>query len=192
MQKLFAVCILVLLLIPVRVFAETADCTRFLGTWDISIGETRETWTFLPSLLQTEQMVFGENDNSSQIIVSWVDQLAAYVATNTSSYDNYYLQFDNDTRFSGYHFLDNTLLIVGTLPQEDGSSSACPARMVLGRNTAGLNLLRNYRDSVLAESPGGKLLIHFYYRMGPSACRALEDNPRLMKIYQNFLTSVLK
>lgn len=190
MKKAVITFVMGLIFLASNTFAETGDCTRFIGTWQISIGDSTETWTFKPSLFQTEQMVFGENDNNSQIIVSWVELLPAYIATDTSTYDNYYVQFDNDTRFSGYHFMDNALLIVGIVPPED--DPFCPARMLLKENDEKLAVLRNYRDQVLSKTATGKRMIALYYRLAPTLCRLIENNPYLIKPCRTFLTLVLE
>ncbi len=172
-------------------FAETGDCLLFLGEWDVTIGSDTHTWTFNPGLLNTEQFIFGEDDNGTQIVISWIEQLASYMATNMGSYDNYYVSFDNETRFSGHHFLDNTILIVGGVPQKDPGTLPCPARMVLKDDTARLNILRNYRDNVLSKTASGKMLIKLYYKFAPDICEILKNNPGLLNPCRTLLNRIL-
>ncbi len=58
-------------------------------------------------------------------------------------------------------------------------NETCPAAAVLGENDERLDALRDFRDTTLAESPAGRLLIRTYYRLGPSVCELLESSPAL-------------
>lgn len=61
-----------------------------------------------------------------------------------------------------------------TIPDE----APCPATMIL-EDEEDIEVLYQYRDEVLAQSPRGQKLIDLYYAIGPALCRILEERPEL-------------
>ena len=191
MKKTIIGIFLLFLFFSSKSFAETGNCLLFLEEWDVTIDSDTYTWTFNPGFLNTEALILGEDDNGTQIAITWYELLSAYIATNMVSHDSYYVTFDNETKFSGYHFLDNSILIVGTVPPEDENPSPCPARMVLRDDTAKLNILRDYRDNVLSKTASGQMLTELYYGLGPDICKMLKDNPSLLNPCRLLLNRIL-
>lgn|GEM_PF-1383585 len=135
--------------------------------------------------------IFGENDNGSQIIVTWIEQIPAYMATNITLQASYFVTFDNETKFSGYNYPDDTILIVGTIPQKDDNNNGSPARMILKEDTAKLKISRNYRDNVLSKTASGQMLIKLYYKFAPDICKMLKNNPGLLNPCRLLLNRIL-
>lgn len=53
----------------------------------------------------------------------------------------------------------------------------CPIAMALAGDPVTLNLLRQIRDTTLAQSPAGQKLLALYYRAAPSISLAIDGNP---------------
>lgn len=68
----------------------------------------------------------------------------------------------------------------------------CPAALLLGDDTEGLNILRAFRDETLARTEGGRMVIRIYYDSGPVLCTVLEGSPGLRKQCREWLAMLLK
>jgi pimeloyl-ACP methyl ester carboxylesterase len=58
-------------------------------------------------------------------------------------------------------------------------SNACPASFLLGADAKGIAALRNFRDTVMAQSAFGKKLIAFYYANGDRLMKFFDHNPSM-------------
>lgn len=70
---------------------------------------------------------------------------------------------------------------------ETGGSGPCPAAAALGDNHPALDRLRAFRDTKLAATPAGRLLIRLYYDQAERITRALECSPALHALCKEFL-----
>jgi hypothetical protein len=71
----------------------------------------------------------------------------------------------------------------------------CPATLLLGDDTEGLNTLRIFRDETLSKTERGKVLVDLYYLYSPVICRLLNSHPQIKKSGReslNILVSLLK
>jgi len=69
-------------------------------------------------------------------------------------------------------------------------SGPCPSTQVLGANNPGLENLRNFRDSRLAQSAVGRKIIGMYYNNADSINAALERSPALRAVARRVLEAV--
>jgi hypothetical protein len=55
----------------------------------------------------------------------------------------------------------------------------CPATLLLGEDTEGLNTLRTFRNETLSKTESGKTIVDLYYLYSPVICKLLNSHPRL-------------
>jgi len=67
----------------------------------------------------------------------------------------------------------------------------CPAVAVLGKNSPQLDLLRAFRDRVLAKTPAGRLLIRFYYQNSSRLSAMVAADAVLKKKLNTFLNILM-
>ena len=83
------------------------------------------------------------------------------------------------------------IIVENTLALLDGISGRnpglCPAVALLGEDDPGIAMLRQFRDTVLANSALGNKLIDSYYNNGPAVTEFFERNPALRKPAQAVL-----
>lgn len=70
-------------------------------------------------------------------------------------------------------------------------ASGCPAASMLGAEDARLAKLRDFRDSVLAQSTLGKKIISVYYNNADAINEALDNSPALKAVSLKALESFL-
>jgi hypothetical protein len=70
----------------------------------------------------------------------------------------------------------------------------CPTEFIYGEDSDETELLRQYRDDVLMQTPEGRELIKLYYLWGPTIVRAMEDDEEfqeeLMEIIDTYLPMI--
>lgn len=67
----------------------------------------------------------------------------------------------------------------------------CAAESALGPDDPRLDMLRKYRDEVLAKSANGKKLISLYYRSSEDMAKLFEKNPALKQSARELLEAIL-
>ena len=80
-----------------------------------------------------------------------------------------------------------TTTIGGSSTTTTVSGRKCPARSVLGENNSYLENLRDFRDSRLAQSAIGRMVIQSYYKHADSINTALESSPALRGVVRRVL-----
>lgn len=55
----------------------------------------------------------------------------------------------------------------------------CPATVLLGDDTEGLNTLRAFRDEKLAKTESGRTIVKLYYTYSPVICKLLNSHPQI-------------
>jgi hypothetical protein len=81
--------------------------------------------------------------------------------------------------------LDNATLVL--LDEVSGRHSPCPVVSVLGRDDPAVAMLRQFRDTMLAQSAVGRKVIQLYYNNAGSISAALERSPALSNITRRVL-----
>jgi len=70
-------------------------------------------------------------------------------------------------------------------------SGPCVAEAIYGENSEQTELLREYRDKVLSETPEGQEIIKTYYKFSPTITNLLEQGPLLKNRAKAFIDSML-
>ena len=52
----------------------------------------------------------------------------------------------------------------------------CPSEALYGENSEETELLRNFRDNVLSQTPAGQEIIKLYYEISPAVVKAMEED----------------
>ena len=55
-------------------------------------------------------------------------------------------------------------------------SSGCPVKLIYGASSGEVELLRQFRDEVLAKTPEGQEIINLYYQLSPVIMEAMEED----------------
>jgi len=79
---------------------------------------------------------------------------------------------------------------IWTFVTEEGSSG-CAAESVLADDPESLNLLRQFRDDVLAKSEKGNALIELYYQKSPLIVELIEKDPALKEKCRESLKAIM-
>ncbi len=67
----------------------------------------------------------------------------------------------------------------------------CPVERVLGRETPQVDMLKQFRDEVLAESETGRMMINKYYASSEELVDILERNPAVMQTARRSLNAFM-
>ncbi|MCP4716169.1 MAG: hypothetical protein GY868_13715, partial [Deltaproteobacteria bacterium] len=74
----------------------------------------------------------------------------------------------------------------------DSDGGSCAAAHVMGKANPNLNILRAFRDDILAKSAIGSKLIKVYYTAGDAMIGYLDKHPRAKKAAANLLNRLSK
>jgi len=67
----------------------------------------------------------------------------------------------------------------------------CTIEKVFGENSEETELLRNFRDEILSQTPEGQELIKIYYQWSPMIVRAMEDDEKFKEEVKEMIDGVL-
>jgi len=131
---------------------------------------------------------------SDNMGISWGQPAAAnniiYVATDHAK--GLFAYHAGTLNNSWYMFKHNPSLTGSDNDWEPSvSDSDCPAERLLGRNAPELNILRHYRDKVLAKSNLGKDMIGYYYKNSDAVNKIIDENPTIKITAQTLLAGIL-
>jgi hypothetical protein len=73
-----------------------------------------------------------------------------------------------------------------TIPDDGG----CPITEIYGKDSEEVELLRQYRDAVLAKTPEGQKLLRLYYKWSPFMIQVVEDNEQVKIILQTAIDAL--
>jgi len=76
-----------------------------------------------------------------------------------------------------------------TIPQDPGGG--CPAVAMYGTSAEETRILRNFRDTVLKDMPGGRKVIDMYYEVGPDVVSLMEKNETVKAVVRNVVDGML-
>jgi hypothetical protein len=69
---------------------------------------------------------------------------------------------------------------------------SCLTEIIYGEYSDEIELLRNFRDNVLINTPGGKELIRLYYEWSPVVVKAMEENEEFKEDVKEMIDGVLE
>jgi hypothetical protein len=76
-----------------------------------------------------------------------------------------------------------------TVPAD--GTGGCPAVAIYGTTSGETKILRNFRDTVLKNIPGGRKIINIYYESGPEIVKLIEQNKTAKIIVKNVVDGML-
>jgi hypothetical protein len=77
---------------------------------------------------------------------------------------------------------------------EDGIGDACdlcPIALIYGKSSEETELLRDFRDNILHQTPDGREIIRLYYEWSPVIVRAMEEDEEFKKEVKELIDEVL-
>lgn len=196
MKKMVASLAVALVLCAGSVYAD--ECSMLIGTWDIEYADgSTGNWTitdsferdsnFFPCYASGTAVVGGAE---TEFYVYYFKYLDAWMYTEdlgemTSDQTSTLLDLDCEAGvfmpLEGENAKNdyNITIVVRTgdplvCPEPEPD---CPIAMTLAGEPGTLNLLRQLRDTTLAQSPAGRQVLALYYRMAPSIAMAIDGNP---------------
>ena len=70
-------------------------------------------------------------------------------------------------------------------------SFGCPSMQIYGENSEEVQVLRNFRDDVLSQTPAGQELIKLYYQWSPMIVKAMEEDEEFKEEVKEMIDGVL-
>ena len=67
----------------------------------------------------------------------------------------------------------------------------CPIDLIYGEHSKEANLLRNFRDSVLSQTPEGQEIIRLYYEWSPAIVKAIKEDEEFKQDVKEVIDGVL-
>jgi hypothetical protein len=67
----------------------------------------------------------------------------------------------------------------------------CPAEALYGEHGPETEFLRQYRDNVLAKTPGGQRVIELYYSAGPKVVKMMEQDNQIKKNLKHSIDAIM-
>ncbi len=67
----------------------------------------------------------------------------------------------------------------------------CPVLRILGEDSPEVQLLRDFRDDILAQTPEGREIIQLYYALGPVIVKAMDEDEVFEAELRELLEGVL-
>jgi hypothetical protein len=74
---------------------------------------------------------------------------------------------------------------------EGDECDLCPILQLFGEDSEEVQLLRDFRDSVLSQTPEGRQLIKLYYAWSPVIVRALEEDEKFREEIAELIDGIL-
>ncbi len=71
------------------------------------------------------------------------------------------------------------------------TTSTCPALKIYGENSEETDIMRNFRDNVLKQTPEGQSLIKLYYQWSPVIVKAMERDEEFKEKVKQMIDGVL-
>jgi len=68
----------------------------------------------------------------------------------------------------------------------------CPVAVIYGEHSEGTELLRNFRDDVLSQTPEGQEIIKLYYQLSPVIVNAMEEDEGFKQEVKEIIDGVLE
>jgi hypothetical protein len=70
-------------------------------------------------------------------------------------------------------------------------TSTCPALKIYGEYSEETDIMRNFRDNVLKQTPEGQSLIKLYYQWSPVIVKAMEKDEELKETVKEMIDGVM-
>ena len=67
----------------------------------------------------------------------------------------------------------------------------CPVLRILGEDSPEVQLLRDFRDDILAQTPEGREIIKLYYALGPAIVTAMDEDEAFASEVRELIEGVL-
>lgn len=77
------------------------------------------------------------------------------------------------------------------IPTTTTTTTSCPTESIYGEHSDDIELLRNFRDSVLNNTPEGKELIRLYYEWSPTIVQAMVEDEEFKKEVKEMIDGLL-
>lgn len=120
------------------------------------------------------------------------DDTGYYQFTNLAS--EYYIITPN---LEGYVFEPTSREIPNLTSDLSGinfvssTASLCPAKMIYGKDSEEVELLRNFRDNILNKTPEGHEIIKLYYQWSPAIVKVMGEDEEFKEEVKELIDGVL-
>ena len=71
------------------------------------------------------------------------------------------------------------------------AKSSCTSELIYGEHSEQTELLRNFRDNVLSQTPEGQEIIRLYYEWSPAIIKAIEEDEEFKEEVKAMVYGVL-
>ena len=156
-------------------------------TVDPSRGTTLTTFTVDASSSFDSE---GYNIDSLEFRWDWENDGTWDTDYSSAKTDSHKYQ-SNGTYLIRLEVIDAGGMTDSTTNQVNVGAESCIAAKLLGENDKRLDILRRFRDQVLANSLAGKQLTDFYYNYENNFGRLIENNSALALSAQKFLQTII-
>jgi hypothetical protein len=149
----------------------------------------------LKNLLAATFLGGSEDENALSLLADSSGNI--YLTGWTSSSDFPVTEDAYDTTFNGEDYdvyvtkLDNNLSSAMSTTTTTTIGALCPSEKIFGEYSEKTELLRDFRDTVLNQTPEGQELIKLYYELSPAIIKAMKEDAAFKSQVKAMMDGVL-